>query len=43
MSEGTCVLHNGSYCCGCRDGREGPHRESREWGAYVHLGAGVLF
>ncbi|KAM9052446.1 LOW QUALITY PROTEIN: von Willebrand factor A domain-containing protein 2 [Megaptera novaeangliae] len=29
MSEGTCVLHNGSYRCECRDGREGPHCESR--------------
>ncbi|MBV95362.1 von Willebrand factor A domain-containing protein 2, partial [Eschrichtius robustus] len=28
VSEGTCVLHNGSYLCKCRDGREGPHCES---------------
>ncbi|XP_057591214.1 von Willebrand factor A domain-containing protein 2 isoform X18 [Hippopotamus amphibius kiboko] len=28
MNEGTCILHNGSYRCECRDGREGPHCEN---------------
>ncbi|XP_073760272.1 von Willebrand factor A domain-containing protein 2 isoform X2 [Callorhinus ursinus] len=29
LHEGTCILHNGSYRCECRDGWQGPHCGNR--------------
>lgn len=39
MNEGTCVLRNGGYHCECRGGWEGPHCETRKWGACAAAGS----